>query len=230
MLDFDSRFLENRKALRNIFSNALLSSVSLMAVTLVHANAIAFVDGLTVTFLQSMLVFTAFVQVEILVALRDQLIWGMYLLAILLRTLLEIIFWGNIKKSSPLTCINGIKSQHSTKAQKFRYITIAVLGITLIFAVPYSILARFHGPRRFRNPWRIILVPAAAVGNILQVVIIEIIVGTNDNISHRANSWTHGQVLSLLLVASNILDFISALKSSRQDFRLVCIPVCFATV
>jgi hypothetical protein len=220
-LTYFCSIIENGKALRDIFRNALLSSVSLMTVAFVNVKNITFVDGLTVTFLQSILLFAVFLQVDVLVALGGKLLWYLYLLALLLRTILEIIFWGDGNTPSPLLCRNGVASTVINGREISRVIDVVFLWAILLIAVPFSIQARFHGPRRSRNPYRIIIVPATIIGFVLQIIMIEVIIGTNDSTSRMANTWTHGQILSLVLVVNNIVDVVSAFKSGRRDFHLV---------
>lgn len=217
---FDS-IIENRKALQDIFRNALLSSASLMAVTLVQVKSINFFDGLIVTFLQSILLFTVVFQVDVLIALEDQVIWGLYLLATVLRTVLEIIFWHNANPVSPLQCHNGVISKTTNGKEIARIISVAFLSLFLMIAIPFSVLARWHGPRKDRNRWRIMLLPIATIGIILQIIIIEVLIGANDSTKDDANAWTHGQILSLMLVTNSIFDLYVGFRSKNQEFRLV---------
>lgn len=197
-----------------------------MAVTLVQVGSINFIDGLMVTFLQSILLFTIVFQIDVLIALEDQVIWGLYLVATVLRTVLEMIFWDNANPVSPLQCHNGVISKTTNGKEIARIFSIASLSLFLMIAIPFSVLARWHGPRKDRNHWRIVLLPIATIGIVLQIIIIEVLIGANDSTKELANAWTHGQILSLMLVVNSIFDLYFGFRSKSQEFELVCGQPC----
>jgi hypothetical protein len=217
-----SSLMDDEDAISGVFRNALLTSFALpisAAINVHNPGQVSLVDGILVSGLQTMVGIPVIRRMGVMRGIRGATVWISYFLAHISFCIFAIVCWARVRTfGSPSGCdINeSVKvvlmvwtiSAVDTHLRGAEIASVAIfLGVGLFKAVT---VRRTNIPLSPPGWKKIPLIVLTLFLWAFSIVSIELTLRRN-GLTEKANSWTYGQTLSMVMVMVTLADVGSSL-------------------